>query len=301
MEAGCRPMIQTVATGPFELAEGPVWDARVDALLWVDIYAGALVRHWPARGESERVELGEHVGSIALTAEPDVVVAALRSGWYWLDLNTGERELIAAPESDRPRCRFNDGSVDSLGRFWTGTLEDGEQNPAGRLYRLDRDCDVEIMDQGFLCSNGIDWSLDDRWMFFVDSRQDSIFRYEVDGSGDIGARQRFVDTSPLEGIPDGICIDADGLLWCAFWDGAAIRAFDMTGAVVDLIEVPALRPTSLTFGGPDLKTMYITTASVGLTQKQRDRWPASGAVLSVSMPRPGRAENIFGSTLPVSA
>jgi sugar lactone lactonase YvrE len=294
-------LIETIAEGPFGLAEGPVWDARVDALIWVDIYAGVVIRHRPELGKSERIELGEHVGCIALTPEPDVLVAALRSGWHWVDLRTGERRLIAAPESDRPECRFNDGTVDRLGRFWTGTLEDGEERPAGRLYRLGPDCDVETMDEGFLCSNGIDWSLDDRWMFFVDSRRDAIFRYESDASGNIGARQTFIDTSSLEGIPDGICVDADGLLWCAFWDGAAVRAFDMNGTLVDVIDVPALRPTSLTFGGPDLRTMYITTAGLGLTQEQHDKWPASGAVLALPMARPGRAENIFGSSENVSA
>jgi sugar lactone lactonase YvrE len=295
-----RLVIETVVDGPFGLAEGPLWDARQDALIWVDIYAGVVVRHWPKEGNTERIELGEHVGCVALTAEPDVLVAALRSGWHWLDLKTIELRLIAAPESDRPKCRFNDGAVDHLGRFWTGTLEDGEENPAGRLYRLSRDYGVETMDEGFLCSNGIGWSPDNQWMFFVDSRRDAIFRYESDATGKIGSRQKFIDTSLLEGIPDGICVDADGLLWCAFWDGAAVRAFDMHGAVVDVIDVPALRPTSLTFGGPDLKTMYITTASLGLTPEQKKKWPASGAVLALPAARPGRAENIFGSSKSVS-
>ena len=160
------------------------------------------------------------------------MVAGLRSGWHWLHLASGRSHFISKPEQSGPACRFNDGAVDARGRIWTGTLEDGERNPVGGLFRLDPDLQSHTMDEGFLCSNGIDWSTDGEWLFFVDSRRDAIFRYRYDvDTGSIGKRELFVDTRNFAGLPDGIAVDAEGLLWCAFWDGAALRAFAADGSL----------------------------------------------------------------------
>ena len=193
------------------------------------------------------------MGCIALTQQAGTVVGALRTGWYWVDLDSGARELIAELPGGDSTHRFNDGAVDSRGRFWTGTVEDSEQLPVGRLCRLDDDLQPRVVDSGFLCSNGIAWSLDERWLYFVDSRRDAIYRYEFDAeTGNVGNRELFVDTTHLPGLPDGIEVDLDGFLWCAFWDGARVVAFDEIGTPRAEIPVPAPRPTSVTFGGPDL-------------------------------------------------
>jgi sugar lactone lactonase YvrE len=124
-----------------------------------------------------------------------------------------------------------------------------------------------------------------------------IYRYAFDAdTGRIGARLLFADTSLLSGVPDGVCVDADGLLWCAFWDGGAVRAFDMSGQVRITIPVPALRPTSIAFGGEDLCTIYVTTARLGLTDEQLAQWPASGSVLQLRSEHRGRPAYIFGSS-----
>jgi sugar lactone lactonase YvrE len=278
------------------LGEGPLWDHRVGRMLWVDIAGGAVNILMPSAGSTERIELGENVGCLALTKRVDTVVAALRSGWHWLDLDTGERRLIASLPAPA-NSRFNDGAVDTAGRFWTGTLEDGERNPVGELFQLDTDLSYRAVDGGFLCSNGIAWSLDERWMFFVDSRRNAIYRYRFEPeTGAIEDRELFIDTGPFSGIPDGIEIDCDGLLWCAFWGGARVIAFDQQGVPRHTIDVPALQPTSVTFGGPDLQTMYITSARFGLTPSELATWPASGALFALERPVPGRPANVFGGT-----
>ena len=296
MEDRRRVVIDIAAEGRSTLGEGPLWDHRAGRMLWVDIADGAVNILTPSAGSTKRIELGENVGCLALTNRVDTVVAALRSGWHLLDLATGERRLIAslpAPASHR----FNDGAVDAAGRFWTGTLEDGERKPVGELFQLNPDLSHRAMDRGFLCSNGIAWSLDDRWMFFVDSRRDAIYRYRFElATGAIEDRELFIDTGPFSGIPDGIEIDLDGLLWCAFWDGARVVAFDRRGVPRHTIDVPALRPTSVTFGGPDFRTMYITSARMGLTPRELTDWPASGALLALERSVPGRPANVFGST-----
>jgi sugar lactone lactonase YvrE len=290
-------VIATVDDGPFELAESPLWDARTQSLLWVDVVAGAIFRHRPETVSTTRTDVGEQVGCIALTREPGTVVAALRSGWHWVDLETGDLQLIAMPEHAHARCRFNDGAVDSAGRFWTGSLEDDEVDPVGKLYRLDGDLAFKTMDSGFVCSNGIDWSPDARCMYFVDSRRDAIYRYTYDiATGEIGARELFVDTRQLAGIPDGLGVDAGGTLWCAFWDGSAVCAFNPEGELVETVALPVPRPTSVTFGGSHLTTMYVTTATRGLTDSQKSEWPSSGSVLAIKATNAGRPANIFAGS-----
>ena len=260
-------LVDILNPGPCRLGEGPVWDERNQSLLWVDILDGQVYRQEPASGETRITPTGEDVGCVFLTRETDWVVAALRSGWHWLQLASGRSRLISNPEPSRPDSRFNDGAVDARGRIWTGTLEDGEQRPVGGLYRLDPDNRTLTMDEGFLCSNGIDWSTDGEWLYFVDSRQDAIFRYRYDlDTGSIGKRELFVDTRTFAGVPDGIAVDAEGLLWCAFWDGAALRAFASDGKPVFTIPLPALRPTSLCFGGTDMSATE-TVIQIVLTER----------------------------------
>jgi sugar lactone lactonase YvrE len=280
--------------GRATLGEGPLWDARIDTLYWVDIVAGAVFAQGPAVDGPDRIDVGAQVGCLGLTDDPCVLVAGLRTGWHLLDTRSGGLTFLADPEAERPDCRFNDGSVDPAGRFWTGSLEDGETRPVGRLHRLSGDGTHAVADEGFFCSNGIDWSPDAHWMYFVDSRADAIYRYAFDGdSGGLGDRRIFADTSALNGIPDGLRVDSAGDVWCAFWDGAQIVRFAPDGTVAEQMPVPVLRPTSVAFGGPGLRTMFITSASIDLTEEQLARWPLSGSVLRHDADIPGRPPNHF--------
>jgi sugar lactone lactonase YvrE len=291
---GSRGVTSVFWNGRAALGEGPLWDPRTDTLYWVDIIAGIVFAQAPGAARPTRTEVGAQVGCLGLTDEPYVLVAGMRTGWHLLDVGTGDRVLLADPEADRPACRFNDGSVDPAGRFWTGSLEDGETRAEGRLYRLDGRGAFTMVDQGFYCSNGIDWSPDGRWMYFVDSRADVIYRYAFDvESGAVAGRQVFVDTASLPGIPDGLRVDARGDVWCAFWDGAHVTRFTPDGTPAEQVPVPVLRPTSVVFGGPGLGTMYITSASTGLTEAQLAAWPLSGSVLQRTAGTPGRPSTLF--------
>ena len=276
------------------LGEGPLWDTRVDTLYWVDIMGAAVFARAGGSPEPTRIDVGAQVGCLGLTGDPRVLVAGMRTGRHLLETSTGSLTFLADPEADRPACRFNVGSVDPAGGFWTGSLEDGETRPVGRLYRLGADGTYTVADEGFFCSNGIDWSPDGRWMYFVDSRARVIYRYAFDvGSAAIGDRKVFVDTSALAGIPDGLRVDSAGNVWCAFWDGAQVTRFSPEGGVAEQVPVPVPRPTSVAFGGPDLRTMYLTSASIGLTGDQLTRWPLSGSVLRHDVEVPGRPANHF--------
>jgi sugar lactone lactonase YvrE len=276
------------------LGEGPIWDSRTGRLFWVDIVGGAINALTLGASRAHRIEVGEHVGCIALTARTDTLVAAMRSGWYWVDIETGAKQLIVASPAPEG-YRFNDGAVDRAGRLWVGTLEDGETRPVGELFLLDPDLTYRTMDGGFLCPNGITWSADRRWLYFVDSRSNAIFRYRFDEEiGVVSDRELFIDTTDFRGIPDGIEMDSEDTLWCAFWDGAQLVAFDSHGDARETIAIPALRPTSIAFGGPDLATLYVTSARVGLSETDLATWPASGSVFEFEVTTPGLPANVFG-------
>lgn len=286
-------MFDVFSPGRHQLGEGPLWDARTATLHWVDIPAGEIWRRTEDGARARVVAVGAEVGCLGLTAEPDVLVAGMRGGWHLVDLRTGALRPLADPEAARPSYRFNDGAVDPAGRFWSGSLDDDAHRPRGRLYALRGDGTYVTADEGFACPNGIDWSPDGRHMYLVDTLADRIHRYPFDAAtGTLGERGVFADTSALDGMPDGLRVDAAGDVWCAFWDGAHLTRFAPDGSVRERLDVPAPRPTSIAFGGPDLRTMYVTTASRGLTEEQLRRWPLSGAVLRRRADTPGRPAHL---------
>ncbi|MGW5352029.1 SMP-30/gluconolactonase/LRE family protein [Streptomyces sp. NPDC004031] len=288
--------VEVFSAGRHRLGEGPLWDARTRTLHWVDIVAGEVLSRREDADGPRVTRVGTDVGCLGLTADPHVLLAALRTGWHLLDLRTGALRLLADPEPGHPSSRFNDGAVDAAGRFWSGTLEDDPPGPDGRLYVLENGGSYRAADEGFRCANGIDWSPDGRWMYVVDSGRDRIHRYAFDAAtGALGAREVLADTTALEGVPDGLRVDASGDLWCAFWDGAHLTRFTPDGSVRERVGLPVLRPTSIAFGGPDLRTMFVTSASRGLSEEQLARWPLSGAVLRRTAAVPGLPAHRFGA------
>jgi sugar lactone lactonase YvrE len=279
----------TFWAGRAVLGECPLWDARTSTLYWVDFTAKTVFAQVAGASRAIPVDVGTEVSCIGLTEDPEVLIAGLRTGWQLLDMRTGAGTFLADPEADRPACRFNDGAVDPAGRFWTGSLEENQNQPLGRLYRLDGDGRYTMADQGFCCSNGMDWSPDGRRMYFVDSHDHVIYRYSFDvESGTVSDREVFADTSSMPGVPDGLRVDAAGDIWCAFWGGAHLTRFTPAAAVAEVVRVPVPRPTSIAFGGPGLSTLYITSASIDLTEDQLAEWPLSGSVLSLAVSIPGR-------------
>jgi sugar lactone lactonase YvrE len=286
---GSGPAPSTFWAGRAVLGECPLWDSRTDTLYWVDFTPGTVFAQACGASQAVAIDVATQVSCVGLTDDPQVLIAGLRTGWHLLDLRTGATTFLADPEAERPTCRFNDGSVDPAGRFWTGSLEEGQNQPVGRLYRLDGDGRYVTADQGFRCANGIDWSPDGRWMYFVDSDDHVIYRYAFDvESGAVADRQVFADTSSTPGVPDGLAVDAAGDIWCAFWDGASLVRFTPGGVVAEVVPVPVLRPSSIAFGGPDLGTLYVTSASIDLTEDQLAKWPLSGSVLLLDVSTPGQ-------------
>jgi sugar lactone lactonase YvrE len=275
------PTPDVLFAGPALLAEGPVYDAPHDQLLWVDIEGGRVHRMSLATRQHDELEMGQPVGAVVLR-ERGGLAYALRDGLAVTD-DWGEPiRFVTATERDRKDHRMNDGKCDARGRFWVGTMAIDARPGRGTLYRIDGDYREHPIARGFTIPNGLCWSLDQTRMYHIDSeeRRVDVFDYDAE-SGDLSGRRTLFTIPDASGVPDGMTIDDSGALWIAHFDGGAVQRYTLEGVVDRTIEVPASKVTSCTFGGPRYDQMFITTASVGLSEEKRAREPLAGAIFVV--------------------
>jgi sugar lactone lactonase YvrE len=264
------------------LGEGPFWDERARCLYWVDIKAPAIWRLDPVTGATRSWPMAEPIGAISLR-ETGGFVAAMKSGFAFVDLEREAVEIIARPEADQPDNRFNDGACDAKGRFWAGTMDDLEKSPTGHLYRLDPTGTVARFEAGFVVTNGIRWSIDNRRLYFVDSANRTIWVYDFDlATGTPGARRLFARLDEAEGYPDGLCVDAEDHVWSAHWGGGRITRYRPDGTRERQIPIPAPNVTSCCFGNEALDTLFVTTARIGSSEAALTRAPQAGGVFAIT-------------------
>ena len=262
------------------LGEGPVWCAREQALYWVDIRAPA-VRRLAADGTVTNWAMPEQVGSLALREKGGILVA-LKSALSVFDPASGAITKLADAPGHHAGLRFNDGKCDRQGRFWVGTMWAEAPGITGYLYRLDGSGCTQILD-GIGIPNSLCWSPDGRTMYFSDSPKRVIWAFPYDpATGAIGERRVFTTlTAPM--VADGGTVDAEGYLWSANYGGWRVTRFAPDGSVDRIIPVPASNITSCAFGGPDLSTLYITSAYQGLDDAARAKQPAAGALFAIDV------------------
>jgi sugar lactone lactonase YvrE len=276
------------------LGEGPVWDDREGVLWWVDILGKSAHRTEPSSVRDEVTPVGQFVGSLALRESGGLIVA-VSEGFLSLDPRTGTTELLAPVEPDDPTTRMNDGKVDPAGRFWAGTMGVDHRTGAGTLYRLDISRRVTPMVSPVTISNGLDWSLDGRTMYYIDTRTRRVDRFDFDvASGAIANRRPFIEIAEGAGSPDGMTLDEEGYLWVALWDGWGIQRYAPDGRPDLRVDVPAAETSSCAFGGPELDQLFITTAQEGFPPGGKPDQPHAGS-LFVCRPGPrGRPPFRFG-------
>ncbi|MGH2819737.1 MAG: SMP-30/gluconolactonase/LRE family protein [Actinomycetota bacterium] len=265
------------------LGEGPVWDARLGALVWVDIERH-LVHVTSPNGADRTFDAGQRVG-VAVPRAGGGLVLAVQDGFSTLDLETGAVESVAAVEAELDRNRMNDGKCDPVGRFWAGTMSIDDLPQRGALYRLDTDRSVTSVVEGVTISNGLAWSADSRTMYFIDTPTQRVDAFDFDpAGGSVSNRRTVVEIAPEDGSPDGMTIDADDRLWVALWGGAAVRRYEPDGRLDAMVELPTSLVTSCAFGGDDFEDLFITSASIELSHQERRDQPFAGGVFRC---RPG--------------
>lgn len=280
------------------LGEGPVWSAEDGVLYWIDIKGRAVHRCRADGGGRETFEVAEEIGCLAL-CEKGGVVAALRSGIVFLDLNGGGGEMIVDPEAHMPANRFNDGKCDRKGRLWVGTMDDKGEKPTGALYRLALDLKIHKVLSGVAVANGLGWSPDDKTMYFTDSVHRTIFAFDYHiETGEAENRRIFAQVPKDQGFPDGMTVDKEGYVWSAHWDGWRVTRYDPSGGVERVIPMPVPRPTSCMFGGGGLDRLFVTSASIDLTREQLAEAPLSGGLFVIAPGVAGLPEPRFAGRRP---
>ncbi|MFF1303363.1 SMP-30/gluconolactonase/LRE family protein [Streptomyces sp. NPDC058307] len=252
------------------LGEGPTWDG--ERLLWIDILGARLHSYDPVSGHRTVRVLDQHIGAVKPRAGGGLVLN-LRDGVALLDPDDSLRWLHHEPVPGR---RANDAAVAPDGSLWAGTMRYDEAPGGGTLSRITGDGTHHTVLDDVAVSNGTGWSPDGRLMYYIDSptRRVDVFDHH---DGHIENRRTLVEIEDGAGFPDGLTVDADGCVWVALWDGAAVRRYTPGGELDRVISLPTPRVTACAFGGPDLSDLYITTARVGLDAPH----PVAGSLLVV--------------------
>jgi sugar lactone lactonase YvrE len=272
--------VEDVLTARARLGECPVWDAERGLLSWVDVYNHRVHQFSPATGRDRYFEAGDAVTALALTADARLLVA-LRDRLALLDPDSGEIEELYRFDLGHADTRLNDGKCDARGRFWVGSISTNPGEAA--LYRYDPDGSIRVMETGLTISNGLGWSPDGKWFYLTDSPKRVIYAYRFDlESGSISDRRVLVDLTGETVEPDGLAVDGAGHLWSALWNGWGLVCFDSEGRELERKRLPVQRPTSLTFGGAALTDLYVTSATVGLSQAEVQRGICAGDLFRIT-------------------
>jgi sugar lactone lactonase YvrE len=203
----------------------------------------------------------------------------MESGFWTASTDGSQAERIVPIGAGDSSMRMNDGKCDVFGRLWAGTMPYDDRSGVAGLYRLDGDRTLRQMLTGVSLSNGLGWSPDNRFMYYVDTptRRVDVFDFDV-VSGELSNRRALFEVPAGRGVPDGLTVDADGCIWLALWGGGAILRFTPDGRVDSEVRLPVTRVTSCTFGGRTLDELYITTASIELSQSELANQPYAGAI-----------------------
>lgn len=247
--------------------EGPIWDADHQRLYWNDMNASLVFQYDRQTGEKKTVSTDLMAAGMTLNVDDSLLFAGFSGLHLWRapnDLKT----LVT--HHDGEELFFNDILADAQGRLYASTIywdAAGTMTKTGKLYRIDPNLSIHVLDEGFGMANGLGLSLDGKTLYFADSTARRIYAYQVDPvTGNVSNRRDFVRVPADEGMPDGVTVDADGFIWNAQWYGGRVVRYDPDGKVERRIELPVTQIASLIFGGPDLNELYITTAG--------DNWPS---------------------------
>jgi sugar lactone lactonase YvrE len=281
--------VTSVEAEPLDIAlehgEGPVWDARSRRLYFVDLEAG-LVGMVGAGGSGpgavRQFAIGRPVG-IAVPHVDGGLVLGVREG-VAVRPPSGDIRLTHDPLRPQPGLRMNDGAVDPAGRFFVGSMRCDGTGMEGTLYCVDLDGTLRAEVAGIGISNGLAWDRSGARVYYVDSAVRTIYRADYDTvSGHFGDLRPFKVFGAAQ-EPDGLCLDADGNVWVALWDGWRVECYSPAGKLIGSITLPVSRPTSCVFGGEQLQTLFITTSRLGFDGARLAAEPLAGRIFAADLP-----------------
>ncbi len=273
------------------LAEGPVWHPEDKALYFVDIKQHAIHRCAEDGGRRQSWTVPDEVG-FALPMHGGGFVCGLPGRLERFSFETGELATLHPLEAHLPGNRLNDGYVDRHGALWFGSMDNAEQAPSGALYRQAGGEAPQRMDGGYVITNGPCVSPDGRTFYHTDTLEKTIYAFDLDEQGTLSNKRVFVRIEG-SGYPDGTAVDADGALWVGLFAGGRIERYAASGELLDTVNMPCSNITKVTFGGEDLRTVFVTTARKGLSAEELIREPLAGGIFSFRVASPGQLQHLY--------
>jgi sugar lactone lactonase YvrE len=277
------------------LGECPVWSVADQALYWVDINSPTLNRFDPANETNAAWPMPASIGSFALRMRGGFI-AALRDGIWFVDRDGKLEHKIANAPYDPSHHRFNDGRADAQGRFWVGSMNERRDANSAMLYRMDSNLKLSPVVADIMISNGLGFSPDGRTLYHADTPARTVWAYDVDAAtAAISNRRVFAHFDGETDRPDGGAVDSEGCYWSAFYRGSKVVRLSPQGKLLAEYPLPAMCPTMCAFGGPDLRTLYVTTARQGRDDAELARLPQSGGIFALRVDTPGQVEPKFAN------
>jgi D-xylono/L-arabinono-1,4-lactonase len=271
---------RVVANVDCATGEGPLWHPEARCLYWVDIPNGRLYRYDPDREAHALVFSGPPIGGFTLQEDGSLLLFMAKGAvGIWREGQALEMVLDEIPAMRE--TRFNDVIADPAGRVFCGTMP--RPDAPALLYRLDPDGGLTLVLDDVGLSNGMGFTPDRRSMYYTDTRKQKITRFDYDeASGALSHPQIFADVPVVEGEghPDGMTVDAEGMIWSARWDGHCLVQYTPAGEEVRRVSFPVPKVSCVTFGGDDYTDMYVTTASVGNRAKEG---PLAGSLFHLNL------------------
>ncbi|HEY2465167.1 MAG TPA: SMP-30/gluconolactonase/LRE family protein [Steroidobacteraceae bacterium] len=284
-------LVKVIAVGN-TLGEGVSWDPINEHVWWTDIQERRLYRCGLSESTPKVFELPERLGSFGFVQGSDEIVAAFESGFALYAPESRALDWLARPEHAAKNLRFNDGRVDRQGRFWAGSMVEGEGLSTAKLYCL-RGRTLEVCLADISISNSICFSPDGRQLYFADTPQRAILRFDIDATtGAIGNRKVFART-PRGAFPDGSNVDAQGYVWNAHWGAARVVRYAPDGAIDMEIEIPTDQPTCIAFAGKNLDLLCVTSAREGMSPQTLATQPHAGDLFVYQLDITGLADARF--------
>lgn len=276
------------------LGEGPMWSADDRTLWFVDI-KGSRLHAFGEQGATRSISTPEFAAFV-FGASSGGMICGLRSGIFRFLPQTGEFQRLHTVDPQFPSNRLNDGHVDSAGRLWFGTMDNDEKQPSGSLYRLTGN-QLQRMDSGYVITNGPAMSPDGRTLYHVDTLKRLMYAFDVDADGELANKRVLISVTEPGVYPDGPVVDSRGNIWLALFGGWGVRCYSPAGQLLQTIALPVAQCTKVAFGGDDLRSLYITTASVGLDEAQHAQQPLAGGLFRTRVPVPGLAAHRFAEAI----
>jgi len=290
-------LLKTVDTANI-LGECVLWNPDTQMIWWVDIESKKLYSYAYSSQALETYNVPERLGSFAMIKGTTSFMAAFETGLAIYDPAAQSVDWLEKIYEKGCGTRLNDGRVDRKGRFWVGGMIEAEKEkiaaaPPSNLFRFTGDKTLTVQAENIQISNSLCWSPDGTVMYFADSPKNTILAYDVaPGTGDITNKRIFALTKP--GVhPDGSCVDKDGYVWNAQWGAGQVVRYTPQGKIDAVLDVPSLQPTCVSFGGPEMNHLFVTSARLDMSEKDKAQYPSSGALFIYDTPYTGLEENQY--------